>query len=150
MIRHAISQLRKPIHGVRLGSLQRSDTNTRAQLPLLRLFECRSFAGLNGKEQNGLDTKNGVDVSKFTHEVKVVMPELPDVGEEGKDITGEMFIISKIKVYSYANNNVTLGTILTWYKAKGDLIKKDDVLCDIETNVSQCKCLVYNYYLSWH
>ena len=30
----------------------------------------------------------------------------------------------------------TLGTIQTWYKKPGDLIKKDDVLCDIETKVS--------------
>ncbi|KAL7457348.1 hypothetical protein ACHAWC_008892 [Mediolabrus comicus] len=46
------------------------------------------------------------DTSKFTHEIKV---EMPDVG----DSTG--------------------GTIETWYKKPGDIIQRDEVICDIRT-----------------
>ena len=36
------------------------------------------------------------------------------------------------------------GKIQNWYKKKGDLIKKDDVLCDIETEVRPLdKNLIY-------
>lgn len=28
-----------------------------------------------------------------------------------------------------------LGTIETWYKKEGDLIKRDEVICDIRTEV---------------
>ncbi|KAL7511969.1 hypothetical protein ACHAXN_008926 [Cyclotella atomus] len=64
----------------------------------------RYFSGLNG------DGKNGVEASKFTHEVKVIMPDVA----EGADMKGK---------------------IEKWYKQKGDLIKRDDVLCDIETEM---------------
>jgi hypothetical protein len=46
-----------------------------------------------------------VDRSKYTEEIKVRMP---DMGE------GE-------------------GKILTWYKQEGDVVKRQDILCDIET-----------------
>eukprot|EP00804_Cyclotella_cryptica_P018400 CCRYP_020367-RC/>CCRYP_020367-RC protein AED:0.37 eAED:0.37 QI:150/0.87/0.77/1/0.12/0.11/9/1838/165 len=62
----------------------------------------RYFGKLNDKKDDVIDR------SKFTHEVKIYMP---DVGE-GEDVK---------------------GVIETWYKKKGDLIKKDDVICDIDT-----------------
>eukprot|EP00804_Cyclotella_cryptica_P018398 CCRYP_020367-RB/>CCRYP_020367-RB protein AED:0.37 eAED:0.37 QI:150/0.88/0.8/1/0.11/0.1/10/1838/176 len=56
----------------------------------------RYFGKLNDKKDDVIDR------SKFTHEVKIYMP---DVGE-GEDVK---------------------GVIETWYKKKGDLIKKDDM-----------------------
>ena len=52
------------------------------------------------------DYETSSDTSKFTHEIKV---EMPDVG----DSTG--------------------GTIETWYKKPGDIIQRDEVICDIRT-----------------
>ncbi|KAL7485212.1 hypothetical protein ACHAW6_010806, partial [Cyclotella cf. meneghiniana] len=66
----------------------------------------RYFSKLNGKSNEVIDR------SKFTHEVKICMPDLG----EGEDVK---------------------GVIETWYKKKGDFIKKDDVLCDIETEASK-------------
>ena len=48
-----------------------------------------------------------MDRSKFTHEIEIRMP---DMGE------GQ-------------------GKIIKWYKQEGDLILRDDILCDIETPV---------------
>ena len=52
------------------------------------------------------DYESSSDKSKYTHEVKV---EMPDIG----DLKG--------------------GTIETWYKRPGDVIHRDDVVCDIRT-----------------
>ena len=52
------------------------------------------------------DYESTSDKSKYTHEVKV---EMPDIG----DLKG--------------------GTIETWYKRPGDVIHRDDVVCDIRT-----------------
>ena len=52
------------------------------------------------------DYETSSDTSKFTHEIKV---EMPDVG----DSTG--------------------GTVETWYKKPGDIIQRDEVICDIRT-----------------
>lgn len=49
-----------------------------------------------------------IDRNKFTHEVKVRMP---DVGEDAG------------------------GIIETWYKKEGDIIKQDDVICDVRTEM---------------
>ncbi|KAL7524080.1 hypothetical protein ACHAWF_000810, partial [Thalassiosira exigua] len=51
-----------------------------------------------------------IDRSRFTNEVKVQFPEV------GDDSAG-------------------LGVIEKWYKAKGDIIKRDEVICDIRTNL---------------
>lgn len=52
------------------------------------------------------DYESTTDTSKYTHEIKV---EMPDVG----DLSG--------------------GTIETWYKKPGDIIRRDEVICDIRT-----------------
>jgi hypothetical protein len=52
------------------------------------------------------DYESTTDTSKYTHEVKV---EMPDIG----DLSG--------------------GTIETWYKRPGDIIRRDEVICDIRT-----------------
>jgi len=48
-----------------------------------------------------------IDLSRHTHEVKINMPDMDGIG----------------------------GKIVQWYKAEGDLIKRGDLLCDIETEV---------------
>lgn len=63
----------------------------------------------SGSEENS-NGKKDEDRSKFTHEVKVSMPE---VGE------GEQ----------------ALGVIQKWYKQEGDVIKRDEVICDIRTEL---------------
>ena len=62
------------------------------------------------------EAEEGIDRSKFTEEIKVYMPEM---GE------GE-------------------GKILKWYKQEGDLVLKDDILCDIETKVGSdlLQCII--------
>mmetsp|Transcript_20889 Transcript_20889/g.32225 ORF Transcript_20889/g.32225 Transcript_20889/m.32225 type:complete len:197 (+) Transcript_20889:142-732(+) len=52
------------------------------------------------------DYESTSDTSKYTHEVKV---EMPDIG----DLKG--------------------GTIEKWYKQPGDIIYRDDIICDIRT-----------------
>jgi len=52
------------------------------------------------------DYESASDASKYTHEVKV---EMPDIG----DLKG--------------------GNIEKWYKQPGDIIHRDDIICDIRT-----------------
>lgn len=52
------------------------------------------------------DYEKQSDTSKYTHEIKV---EMPDVGDSDG------------------------GTIETWYKKPGDIIQRDEVICDIRT-----------------
>lgn len=56
-----------------------------------------------------------VDRSKFTHEVKVSMPDLGD-----SDIM---------------DDDDAFGVVDKWYKKEGDVIKQDDVICDIRTKL---------------
>jgi hypothetical protein len=60
-------------------------------------------------EADGVTDKDigGVDMSQYTDEVKLKMP---DMDSDGK--------------------------VLKWYKKEGDLIKRDETLCDIELEVS--------------
>ena len=53
------------------------------------------------------DYESITDATKYTHEVKVTMPDMGD-------FTG--------------------GTIETWYKRPGDIIHRDEVICDIRTD----------------
>mmetsp|Transcript_24626 Transcript_24626/g.53101 ORF Transcript_24626/g.53101 Transcript_24626/m.53101 type:complete len:212 (+) Transcript_24626:182-817(+) len=57
-----------------------------------------------------------IDRSKFTHEVKVSMPDMGDSDLGGDDADA-------------------LGVVDKWYKEEGDIIKRDDVICDIRTKV---------------
>lgn len=61
--------------------------------------------------------QEAVDRSLFTHEIKVRMPEMG----EGT------------------------GKVLKWYKETGDVIVREDILCDIETPDFTCK-FTYNCY----
>lgn len=53
---------------------------------------------------------DGIDRSKYTHEVKFRMPELGEVGEED-------------------------GVVVKWYKKEGDIIRRKDILCDVKTEL---------------
>jgi len=65
------------------------------------------FVNVTSKRKKLVDV-NDLDLEKFTHEVKVRMP---DVGDSD-------------------------GVIEKWYKKEGDLIQREDVICDIRTDVS--------------
>ena len=78
MLRTAISsKLRNHSIGA-VRSLQQSHSNApiiSRSLPLVNIYDLNShryFSGLNGKSHNGIDT------SKFTHEVKINMPDIED------------------------------------------------------------------------
>ena len=65
-----------------------------------------------GEENNDTvdDNENieNIDISKFTHKIETKMPDL--------DVDGK---------------------IVQWFKEKGDIIHKGDLLCDVETEVRQ-------------
>ncbi|KAL7469511.1 hypothetical protein ACHAXS_009766 [Conticribra weissflogii] len=63
------------------------------------------FVNVTSKKKTHVDI-NDLDLEKFTHEVKVRMP---DVGDSE-------------------------GVIEKWYKKEGDLIQREDVICDIRTD----------------
>lgn len=77
-----------------------------------RYFSGRKNSGR--KKENGGSEMN-VDRSKFTHEVKVSMPDLGD-----SDIM---------------DDDDAFGVVDKWYKKEGDVIKQDDVICDIRTKL---------------
>jgi pyruvate/2-oxoglutarate dehydrogenase complex dihydrolipoamide acyltransferase (E2) component len=53
----------------------------------------------------------------------------------GKLIIIRLFLyIFTVKVYMPEMGEGE-GTVLKWYKQEGDIVLKDDVLCDIETKV---------------
>eukprot|EP00559_Dactyliosolen_fragilissimus_P003577 CAMPEP_0184864224 /NCGR_PEP_ID=MMETSP0580-20130426/14152_1 /TAXON_ID=1118495 /ORGANISM="Dactyliosolen fragilissimus" /LENGTH=133 /DNA_ID=CAMNT_0027362917 /DNA_START=161 /DNA_END=562 /DNA_ORIENTATION=- len=69
--------------------------------------ESNSSTKKDHENKENLHDSFGVDVSKYTSDYFL---KLPDLGEEG-------------------------GKISKWYKQEGELIKQDDVLCDIETEL---------------
>lgn len=66
----------------------------------------RYFSG----EKDDSDDGNIIDRSKFTNKVEVEMPNVGD-DEDG------------------------LGVIQKWYKKEGDVVKRDEVICDIRTEL---------------
>ena len=46
--------------------------------------------------------------------------------------THDMFLFDLVYIYSFTT---ALGVIDKWYKKEGDLIKRDEVICDIRTDV---------------
>ncbi|KAL3822231.1 hypothetical protein ACHAXA_000671 [Cyclostephanos tholiformis] len=62
---------------------------------------------ISGKGKNVNDASD-IDRAKFTHEVKI---EVPDVGDDIECV------------------------IQKWHKKEGDLIKRDEVICDIRTKL---------------
>lgn len=67
-----------------------------------------------GKRKN--DDDSDIDRSKFTHEVKVSMPDMGD-----SDLGGD--------------DEDAVGVVDRWYKKEGDLIKREEVICDIRTKL---------------
>lgn len=126
------------------------------------LVHRRSFSGTTS-DKNGNDIAAGrsdnIDRSKFTHEVKIEMPNLDD------DIKGEYMcafddvLLCHRVIATFDNTNefrfsnrycnrqlLCKGVIEKWYKKEGDIIKKDEVICDIRTEVrilrtTQNKCI---------
>mmetsp|Transcript_6809 Transcript_6809/g.12137 ORF Transcript_6809/g.12137 Transcript_6809/m.12137 type:complete len:229 (-) Transcript_6809:133-819(-) len=122
---HAIGDMlgcgRSPVRSHRLISHRATSIQpTNFCLPQVLMERCqnigqsnRYFSGkeeyLNEKGRNDNDdAAKDIDRSKFTHEVKV---EMPDVGDD------------------------TEGIIDRWFKEEGDIIKPGDVICDIRTKL---------------
>mmetsp|Transcript_1875 Transcript_1875/g.3346 ORF Transcript_1875/g.3346 Transcript_1875/m.3346 type:complete len:238 (+) Transcript_1875:234-947(+) len=107
-----------PIRSHRLISHTASTTIHSAANKYFCLSSNRYFSGNRKKGKTGFrgkgkkdiwsDLNDGIDRSKFVHEVDVEMPDVAD------DMAGE---------------------IVKWHKKRGDLIKYEDVICDIKTEL---------------
>jgi len=107
-----------PIRSHRLISHRASTTIHSTANKYFCLSSNRYFSGKRKKGKTGFrgkgkkdiwsDLNDGIDRSKFFHEVEVEMPDVAD------DMAGE---------------------IVKWHKKRGDLIKYEDVICDIKTEV---------------
>jgi len=81
--------------------------------PLVSTSSYRLFSSIENKDGGDSSSveekgeKDTIDVSKFTHEIHVEMPEIV----EGK------------------------CKILKWYKSPGDIVHPDDTICDIQTSM---------------
>jgi pyruvate/2-oxoglutarate dehydrogenase complex dihydrolipoamide acyltransferase (E2) component len=47
-----------------------------------------------------------------------------------------MLCLSSVKIFMPDMADTGEGKVLKWYKQEGDLVVRDDILCDIATEVS--------------
>jgi len=127
---------------VRRGGVRRSKPRGASQKPcppLIRTLYTKGgmirYFGVNGTNEHDA---SDFDRTKFTHEVKI---EMPNVGD---DIECECPVVSTTILPSVENygfikicafSKKIAGVIEKWHKKEGDLIKRDDVICDIRTEV---------------
>lgn len=95
-----------------------------SSIPVYHSFSIMTFSTTKTKEEEEEDititaskvqdekeqkSKKNIDLTKFTKEITIKLPDLVDVGQRAK--------------------------IIKWYKQPGDIIDPDETICDVETDM---------------
>jgi hypothetical protein len=99
-----------------------------------------TFTNSATEHDTGGEPTATLDRSEFTHEVPVHMTDMGEGKGKNRCHVAQRYV-RVTKKLTLTSAMVSIAKVLAWFKQEGDIVKRNDVLCDIETKVGVgCLC----------